>query len=76
VYKASSQQWLGHILAFDARDPSNAWPLFIESDRSVVLDDDEDAMVELENEYLYMEELNREFVSFGSGSTDFGVQWY
>jgi len=76
VYKASSQQWLGHILAFDARDPSNAWPLFIESDRSVVLDEDEEAMVELENEYLYMEELNREFVNFGSGSTDFGVQWY
>ena len=76
VYKASSQQWLGHILAFDARDAMNAWPLFIESDRSVVLDADEEATVELENEYLYMEELNREFVNFGSGSTDFGVQWY
>ena len=76
VYKASSQQWLGHVLAFDASDPSNAWPLFIESDRSVVLDEDEDVMVELENEYLYMEELNREFVNFGSGTTDFGVQWY
>jgi hypothetical protein len=76
VYKSSSHQWLGSILAFDNSDPSNAWPLFIESDRSVVLDIDEDELMEMENEYLYIEELNREFVNFGSGNTDFSVQWY
>jgi hypothetical protein len=63
-------------LAFDNSDPTNAWPLFIESERSVVLDADEDEMMEMENEYYYLEELNREFVNFGSGKTDFSVQWY
>ncbi len=76
VFKASSNQWLGHVFAFDANEISNAWPLFIESDRMVVLDDDEDAIHELDEEYLYLEELNREFVNFGAGSTDFSVQWY
>ena len=76
VYKSSSRQWLGSILAFDNSDPTNAWPLFIESERSVVLDADEDEMMEMENEYYYLEELNREFVNFGSGKTDFSVQWY
>jgi len=42
----------------------------------VVLDIDEDELMEMENEYLYIEELNREFVNFGSGNTDFSVQWY
>jgi uncharacterized protein YbaP (TraB family) len=76
IFKTSSGQWLGHVLAFDARDPSNAWPLFIESDRSVVIDDDEDAIAELESEFLYMEELYREYVNFGSGNMDFSVHWY
>jgi hypothetical protein len=64
------------VLAFDARQPNNAWPLFIESTRNVVIDADEDAVAELDKEYRYMEELNREFVNFGSGSTDFDVHWY
>ncbi|MFM7728502.1 MAG: hypothetical protein ACKO7B_17520, partial [Flavobacteriales bacterium] len=76
VFKSSSGQWLGHVLAFDAGEPSNAWPLFIESERSVVIDDDEDARLELEDEYLYLEESNREFVNFGRGLTDFSVHWY
>ena len=76
VYKPSTQQWLGHIIAFDAHDASNAWPLFLESERNVVIDEDEDAFTELEREYLYIEELNREFLNFGSGNTDFSVQWY
>lgn len=76
VFKASSNQWLGHVFAFDMSENLNAWPLFIESDRMVVLDDDEDAIHELDEEYLYLEELNREFVNFGAGSTDFSVQWY
>jgi uncharacterized protein YbaP (TraB family) len=69
-------QWLGHILAFDASEPSNAWPLFIESDRTIVLDPDEDITAELEREFLYMEELNREYLNFGSGNTDFSLHWY
>jgi len=76
VRQTNSNQWLGHVLAFDARQTQNAWPLFIESSRNVVIDDDEDAIAELDNEYRYMEELNREFVNFGSGSTDFDVHWY
>jgi hypothetical protein len=76
IFKTSSGQWLGHVLAFDARDPNNAWPLFIESDRSVVIDDDEDAIAEMESEFLYMEELYREYVNFGSGNMDFSVHWY
>jgi hypothetical protein len=76
VHQTNSNQWLGHVLAFDARQSQNAWPLFIESSRNVVIDDDEDAMAELDKEYRYMEELNREFVNFGSGSTDFDVRWY
>ena len=76
VHKKNSNQWLGHVLAFDARQPNNAWPLFIESTRNVVIDADEDAVAELDKEYRYMEELNREFVNFGSGSTDFDVHWY
>ena len=76
VHKTNSDQWLGHVLAFDARRPQNAWPLFIESSRNVVIDEDEDAVAELDKEYLYMEELNREFVNFGMGSTDFDVHWY
>jgi len=76
VHQTNSNQWLGHVLAFDARQSQNAWPLFIESSRNVVIDDDEDAMAELDKEYRYMEELNREFVNFGSGSTDFDVHWY
>jgi hypothetical protein len=76
VHKTNSDQWLGHVLAFDARQPKNAWPFFIESSRNVVIDEDEDAVAELDKEYLYMEELNREFVNFGMGSTDFDVHWY
>jgi hypothetical protein len=76
VYKASTQQWMGHVLAFDASDEQNEWPLFLESDRNVVLDEDEDAITELEREYLYMEELNRAFLNLGSGNTDFSVHWY
>ena len=76
VYKSSTNQWLGHVLAFDASDEQNEWPLFLESDRNVVLDKDEDANAELEQEYLYMEELNRAFLNLGSGNTDFSVHWY
>jgi hypothetical protein len=76
VYKTETGQWLGHILAFDATDASNAWPLFLESDRNVVIDADEDAIAELEREFLYLEELNREYLNFGSGSTDFSLHWY
>jgi uncharacterized protein YbaP (TraB family) len=76
VFKPSSGQWLGHVIAFDAREPANAWPLFIESERSVVIDDEEDAQQELEAEYLFLEESNREFVNFGTGLTDFSVHWY
>ena len=42
----------------------------------VVIDDDEDAQQELEAEYLFLEESNREFVNFGTGLTDFSVHWY
>ena len=42
----------------------------------MVIDEDEDAVAELDKEYSYMEELNREFVNFGMGSTDFDVHWY
>lgn len=76
VYKPTSGQWLGHVIAFDDRDPKDAWPLFIESERSVVLDSDEDPMRELQAEYFFMEENNREFVNFGSGAGDFSVYWY
>jgi hypothetical protein len=76
VHKTNSKQWLGHVLAFDAREPQNAWPLFIESSRNVVIADDEDPLAELDKEYRYMEELNREFVNFGMGSSDFDVHWY
>jgi len=76
VHKPASEQWLGHILAFDSTDVANAWPLFLESDRNVVLDIDEDAISELDREFLYMEELNREYLNFGSGNTDFSLHWY
>jgi hypothetical protein len=76
VYKPSSGQWLGHVLAFDASKDKNAWPLFIESERSVVLDSDENPLKELQAEYRFMEENNREFVNFGTGMGDFSVHWY
>ena len=76
VFKPSSGQWLGHVLAFDAKQEKNAWPLFIESERSVVLDSSEDPMAELQAEYEFMEENNREFVNFGAGASDFTVNWY
>lgn len=76
VHKPSSGQWLGHVLAFDASNDKNAWPLFIESERSVVLDSDEDPLKELQAEYRFMEENNREFVNFGTGAGDFSVHWY
>jgi hypothetical protein len=41
-----------------------------------VLDEDEDALVELEREFFYLEELNREYINFGTGASDFSVHWY
>jgi uncharacterized protein YbaP (TraB family) len=76
VFKPESNQWMGHVLAFDASVPQNAWPGFVESERTVVLDEDEDALVELEREFLYLEELNREYINFGAGASDFSVHWY
>lgn len=76
IHRVKTGQWLGKVLAFDARQQDDAWPLFIESDRSLVIDEDEDAVEELEKEYLYMEELNREYINFGIGGTDFNMQWY
>ena len=63
-------------MAFDASKDKNAWPLFIESERSVVLDSDENPLKELQAEYRFMEENNREFVNFGTGMGDFSVHWY
>jgi uncharacterized protein YbaP (TraB family) len=76
THMKKSNQWLGKVLAFDARDQSDIWPMFLESDRNIVLDTNENAMEEFEKEFLYMEEQNREYVNFGSGGSDFNVQWY
>jgi hypothetical protein len=76
IHRAKSNQWLGKVFAFDARDSKNLWPYFIESERNIVLDDDENVAEELDKEYFYLEEQNREYINFGAGGGDFNVQWY
>jgi uncharacterized protein YbaP (TraB family) len=76
AFKPESNQWMGHVLAFDASVPQNAWPGFVESERTVVLDEDENALEEFKSEFLYLEELNREYINFGAGASEFSVHWY
>ncbi len=57
--KAKSKQWIGMIIAFDESDQLNLWPRYLERSKTVVLSDKEDHLVEMNNEYKILVELNR-----------------
>jgi hypothetical protein len=75
VYNEEFNQWFGKVIAFDASEKDNWWPMFIESDLTVFYGGESEAE-KLQSEFQYLEELNREFVSFGYGGMDFTLKQY
>jgi uncharacterized protein YbaP (TraB family) len=65
--KAKSKQWMGNVIAFDARDSKNLWPLFIESKKTTVLDKDENERAELDRELKFLVESNRKRINYTHG---------
>ena len=57
--KIKSKQWIGMIIAFDESDAENLWPRYIERSKTVVLSDKEDHLIEMDNEFKTLIELNR-----------------
>lgn len=74
--KSRSKQWLGVVIAFDATDPKNLWPDFIETSQTIVLDADENDLEELRKEYFKLEESNRREINFGNGENRTNYLWY
>lgn len=69
-YKRSdSKQWRGVIIAFDNKNPNHLWPRRIVSSRTIVLDEHEDEMEEMDLAYKQLVELNRKRRNFGRGYT-------
>jgi hypothetical protein len=75
VYNEEFNQWFGKVIAFDASEKDNWWPMFIESDLTVLYDGEDEAE-KLQREFQYLEELNREIVAFDYGGMDFQVKQY
>ena len=75
VYNEEFNQWFGKVIAFDASEKNNWWPMFIESDLIVFYDGENEAE-KLQSEYQYLEELNREIIAFDYGGMDFHVKQY
>jgi len=75
VYNEEFNQWFGKVIAFNASEKDNWWPMFIESDLAVFYGGEKEAE-KLKSEFQYLEELNREFVSFGYGGMDFTLKQY
>lgn len=75
-YKRSdSKQWKGIIFMFDESDPTNLWPPFVESSRTVVLDEHEDDMFEMDLEYKKLVERNRKQRNFNSSYDEYFPYW-
>jgi uncharacterized protein YbaP (TraB family) len=77
-YKRSdSKQWKGVIIAFDHKNPNHLWPRRIVSSKTIVLDEHEDEMEEMNLAYKQLVELNRKQRNFGHGYTgDDDYDWY
>jgi len=76
-YKRSdSKQWKGLILMFDAKNPDNLWPRFVESSKTIVLDEHEIDMDEMDLEYIQLVERNRYRRNFVSGEYEPEFDWY
>jgi len=75
-YKRSdSKQWKGVIFMFDDNDPANHWAPFVESSRSIVLDEHEDDMFELDVEYKKLVERNRKQLNYNSSYDEYFPYW-
>jgi uncharacterized protein YbaP (TraB family) len=66
--KSKTKQWLGTIIAFDDSDPEKYFPRFLEKSKSVVLDDDEDEMDEMNRSFKQLVELNRRNFYWSTGN--------
>jgi uncharacterized protein YbaP (TraB family) len=75
MYNEEFNQWFGKVIAFDASEKDNWWPMFIESDLTIFYDGENEAE-KLQSEFQYLEELNREIVAFDYGGMDFQVKQY
>jgi uncharacterized protein YbaP (TraB family) len=75
MYSKEYNQWFGKVIAFDGADTDNWWPMFFESETTVLYNDD-DAFFVLKQEYDYLEERNREVVTFTNGQMDFMINQY
>jgi hypothetical protein len=73
--KKDSKQWKGLILAFDRSDPTDLWPAFLERSKTIVLDEDENEVEELDKEYKLLVEANRKKRNFGNGQSGY-FEWY
>ena len=75
MYNEEFNQWFGKVIAFDASEKDNWWPMFIESDLTIFYDGENEAE-KIQSEFQYLEELNREIVAFDYGGMDFQVKQY
>lgn len=67
--KNKSKQWLGSIVAFDDTKPELFYPRFIEKQKAVVLDSDEDELAEMNRAYKQLVEMNRRSFNWGGGNS-------
>lgn len=76
-YKRSdSKQWKGVIIVFNDKDPNDLFPALIESSKTIVLDEHENEIEELDLEYKQLVERNRRKRNFDSGYESYEYDWY
>ncbi|MFN0032258.1 MAG: TraB/GumN family protein [Flavobacteriales bacterium] len=76
-YKSkNSDQWKGLIFAFDKQDTTSIWPRFIERTVTIVLDEDEDEVEELDKEWKRLVESNRRSFRYTDGESTSYNSWY
>ncbi len=73
---ANSDQWKGVLFAFSKEDSTNIWPEFIERTVTIVLDEDEDEIKELDKEFKRLVEANRRSFNYTNGENISNYSWY
>jgi uncharacterized protein YbaP (TraB family) len=76
MFSKEYNQWFGKVLVFDGSDRDNWWPMFFESVTKVLYEGGDVAADVLQQEYDYLEEQNREVLTFSNGDMDFMIKRY
>jgi len=73
--QTKSDQWKGVIIAFDKKDSDTMWPRFLERSKTIVIDENENEIEELDKEYKYLVEENRKEFDWVEGTTYSKYSW-